>query len=329
MGVFSGDGGRYVGDKVGKVPNNIDRERQFIVRLTETASCGLTVACSTQVERINPELGDVSDWEIPWEDLQIGERIGIGSYGEVYHADWNGTEVAVKKFMDQDISGDALAQFRSEAEIMLRLRHPNVVLFMGAVTHPPNLSILTEYLPRGSLYKLLHRPNNQLDEKRRVRMALDVAKGMNYLHTSHPTIVHRDLKTPNLLVDKNWVVKVCDFGLSRMQHHTFLSSKSIAGTPEWMAPEVLRNEPSNEKSDVYSFGVILWELATLRVPWTGMNSMQVVGAVGFQNRHLEITEEINPTAAQIIMDCWHPDPQSRPSFGQLISRLRCLQGLQI
>lgn len=294
---------------------------------------GLTVACSTQVERINPELGDVSDWEIPWEDLQIGERIGIGSYGEVYHADWNGTEVAVKKFMDQDISGDALAQFRSEAEIMLRLRHPNVVLFMGAVTHPPNLSILTEYLPRGSLYKLLHRPNNQLDEKRRVRMALDVAKGMNYLHTSHPTIVHRDLKTPNLLVDKNWVVKlylqVCDFGLSRMQHHTFLSSKSIAGTPEWMAPEVLRNEPSNEKSDVYSFGVILWELATLRVPWTGMNSMQVVGAVGFQNRHLEISEEINPTAAQIIMDCWHPDPQSRPSFGQLISRLRCLQGLQI
>lgn len=76
--VFSGDGGQYVGDKVGKVLNNIDRERQFIVRLTETASCGLTVACSTQVERINPELGDVSDWEIPWEDLQIGERIGIG-----------------------------------------------------------------------------------------------------------------------------------------------------------------------------------------------------------------------------------------------------------
>ncbi|CAL5431860.1 unnamed protein product [Camellia sinensis] len=304
-------------DDVGVVP----------VRLTETNS-GLPVACSALNERINPALGNVSDWEIPWEGLQIGERIGIGSYGEVYRAEWNGTEVAVKKFMDQDISGDALAQFKYEVEIMLRLRHPNVVLFMAAVTHPPNLSILTEYLPRGSLYKLLHRSNNQLDEKKRMRMAVDVAKGMNYLHTSHPTIVHRDLKTPNLLVDKNWLVKVCDFGLSRVKHHTFLSSNSTAGTPEWMAPEVLRNEPSNEKSDVYSFGVILWELATLQVPWTGMNSMQVVGAVGFQGRHLDITEEIDPTAAQIIIDCWHPNPQLRPSFGQLITRLRCLPCLR-
>uniref|UniRef100_A0A453NSF0 Protein kinase domain-containing protein n=1 Tax=Aegilops tauschii subsp. strangulata TaxID=200361 RepID=A0A453NSF0_AEGTS len=90
---------------------------------------------------------------------------------------------------------------------MSRLRHPNVVLFLGYVTQPPNLSILTEYLPRGSLYRLLHRPNSKVDETRRLKMAFDVAKGMNYLHTSHPTIVHRDLKSPNLLVDKNWVVK--------------------------------------------------------------------------------------------------------------------------
>jgi sterile alpha motif and leucine zipper-containing kinase AZK len=216
-----------------------------------------------------------------------------------------------------------------KVEIMLRLRHPNVVLFMGAVTRPPHLSILTEYLPRGSLFKLLHRPNIQLNEKRRLKMALDVAKGMNYLHTSNPMIVHRDLKTPNLLVDKNWVVKVCDFGMSRMKHHTFLSSKSTAGTPEWMAPEVLRSEPSDEKSDVYSFGVILWELATLRVPWNQMNSMQVVGAVGFQHRHLDIPEDMDPVVARIITDCWNPEQQLRPSFGQIISRLRRLQRLTV
>ncbi|KAL9168046.1 hypothetical protein ABFS82_05G135800 [Erythranthe guttata] len=275
----------------------------------------------------NPVLNGVA--EILWEDLQIGERIGIGSYGEVYRAEWNGTEVAVKKFMKQDISDNALAQFKCEVEIMLRLRHPNVVLFMGAVTCPPNMSILTEFLPRGSLYKLLHRPNIQLDEKLRIKMALDVAKGMNYLHSSHPIIVHRDLKTLNLLVDKNWVVKVCDFGMSRLQHHTFLSSKSAAGTAEWMAPEVLRSEPSNEKSDVYSFGVILWELATLQVPWTEMNSMQVVGAVGFQNRRLEIPPIVDPLVSNLISDCWNTDPQARPSFAQIITRLKCLHCLTV
>lgn len=273
------------------------------------------------------QMFDVGDCEIPWEDLVLGERIGLGSYGEVYHADWNGTEVAVKKFLDQDFSGAALDEFRREVRIMRRLRHPNVVLFMGAVTRPPNLSIITEFLPRGSLYRIIHRPHCQIDEKRRIKMALDVAKGMNCLHTSIPTIVHRDLKSPNLLVDKNWNVKVGDFGLSRLKHNTFLSSKSTAGTPEWMAPEVLRNELSNEKCDVYSFGVILWELATLRLPWSDMNPMQVVGAVGFQGRRLEIPKEVDPLVARIIWECWQTDPNLRPSFAQLTVALRPLQRL--
>uniref|UniRef100_A0A0D6QVQ8 non-specific serine/threonine protein kinase n=1 Tax=Araucaria cunninghamii TaxID=56994 RepID=A0A0D6QVQ8_ARACU len=270
-------------------------------------------------------LDDVAEWEIPWEDITLGERIGLGSYGEVYKGDWHGTEVAVKKFLDQDISGDALEEFRSEVRIMRRLRHPNVVLFMGAVTRAPNLSIVTEFLPRGSLYRLIHRPNNQLDERKRLRMALDVAKGMNYLHSSTPVIVHRDLKSPNLLVDKNWVVKVCDFGLSRMKHNTFLSSRSTAGTAEWMAPEVLRNEPSNEKCDVYSFGVILWELSTLQQPWGGMNPMQVVGAVGFQHRRLDIPNDMDPMIADIIRRCWHNDPKLRPSFAEIMTALKSLQ----
>ncbi|XVF48661.1 hypothetical protein PTKIN_Ptkin03bG0207900 [Pterospermum kingtungense] len=299
-----------------------DLSKESALELTETTDSDLHLASNGHTEEIYPMPREVSEWEIPWEDLQVGERIGIGSYGEVYRAEWNGTEVAVKKFLDQDFSGAALVQFKCEVEIMLRLRHPNVVLFMGAVTRPPHFSILTEFLPRGSLYKILHRSTIQLDEKRRLRMAFDVAKGMNYLHTSHPTIVHRDLKTPNLLVDKNWVVKVCDFGVSRMKHHTFLSSKSTAGTPEWMAPEVLRNEPANEKCDVYSFGVILWELLTLTVPWKELNPMQVVGAVGFQNRRLDIPEDVDPTIAQIIRDCWEKEPHLRPSFAQLMSRLR-------
>ncbi|RDX88330.1 putative serine/threonine-protein kinase SIS8, partial [Mucuna pruriens] len=270
-------------------------------------------------------LDDVAEYDIPWEEITMGERIGLGSYGEVYRGEWHGTEVAVKKFLQQDISGELLEEFKSEIQIMKRLRHPNVVLFMGAVTRPPSLSIVTEFLPRGSLYRLIHRPNNQLDERRRLRMALDAARGMNYLHNCTPVIVHRDLKSPNLLVDKNWVVKVCDFGLSRMKHSTFLSSRSTAGTAEWMAPEVLRNELSDEKCDVYSYGVILWELSTLQQPWGGMNPMQVVGAVGFQHRRLDIPDDVDPAIANIIRQCWQTDPKLRPTFAEIMAALKPLQ----
>ncbi|KAG6675836.1 hypothetical protein I3842_15G124600 [Carya illinoinensis] len=270
-------------------------------------------------------LDEVAECEISWEEITLGERIGLGSYGEVYRGDWHRTEVAVKRFLDQDIYGQALEEFKSEVLLMKRLRHPNVVLFMGAVTRPPNLSIVTEFLPRGSLYRLIHRPNNQLDERRRLRMALDTARGMNYLHNCSPVIVHRDLKSPNLLVDKNWVVKVCDFGLSRMKNSTYLSSRSTAGTAEWMAPEVLRNEPANEKCDVYSFGVILWELSTLQQPWGGMNPMQVVGAVGFQHRRLDIPNDMDPTIADIIQKCWQTDPKLRPTFAEIMAALKPLQ----
>ncbi|XP_011625984.1 serine/threonine-protein kinase CTR1 isoform X2 [Amborella trichopoda] len=177
----------------------------------------------------------VDELDIPWSDLLLKERIGAGSFGTVHRADWHGSDVAVKILMEQDFQEERLKEFLREVAIMKRLRHPNIVLFMGAVTRPPNLSIVTEYLSRGSLYRLLRKPaaRELLDDRRRLRMALDVAKGMNYLHRHNPPIVHRDLKSPNLLVDKTWTVKVCDFGLSRLKANTFLSSKSLAGTPSY------------------------------------------------------------------------------------------------
>ncbi|KAF3795404.1 Serine/threonine-protein kinase [Nymphaea thermarum] len=249
---------------------------------------------------------DIEDLDIPWTDLVLKEKIGAGSFGTVHRADWHGSDVAVKILMEQDFHEERFKEFLSEVVIMKRLRHPNIVLFMGAVTQPPNLSIVTEFLSRGSLYKLIHRPGarESLDDRRRLNMAFDVAKGMNYLHRRNPPIVHRDLKSPNLLVDKKWTVKVCDFGLSRLKANTFLSSKSTAGTPEWMAPEVLRDEPSNEKCDVYSFGVILWELVTMQQPWSSLNPAQVVAAVGFQNRRLQIPSYVNPKVASIIESCF-------------------------
>ncbi|KAL3326688.1 hypothetical protein AABB24_037398 [Solanum stoloniferum] len=269
---------------------------------------------------------DVEDLVIPWNDLVLKERIGAGSFGTVHRADWNGSDVAVKILMEQDFHAEQYKEFLQEVAIMKRLRHPNIVLFMGAVTEPPNLSIVTEYLSRGSLYRLLHKPGARevLDERRRLCMAYDVAKGMNYLHKRKPPVVHRDLKSPNLLVDKKYTVKVCDFGLSRLKANTFLSSKSAAGTPEWMAPEVLRDEPSNEKSDIYSFGVILWELATLQQPWSNLNPPQVVAAVGFKGMRLEIPRDLNHPVTTIIEACWVNEPWKRPSFSTIMDMLRPL-----
>ncbi|KAB1225326.1 Serine/threonine-protein kinase CTR1 [Morella rubra] len=211
--------------------------------------------------------------EIPWSELVLKEQIGTGSFGTVYRANWRSSDVAVKILMVQDFHPERFKEFLTEVAILKRFRHPNIVLFMGAVTRPPNFSIVTEYLSRGNLYKLLQMPAAGviLNERHRLNMALDV---------------------------------VCDFGLSRLKENTYLSSKTAAGTPAWMAPEVLRNEPSDEKSDVYSFAVILWELMTLQQPWRNLTSTQVVGAVGFNNERLEIPNTVNREVAALIEACW-------------------------
>lgn len=267
-----------------------------------------------------------NDLDIRWDDLVLKEKIGSGSFGIVHLAEWRGSDVAVKILMEQDFHTERFEEFRREVSIMERLRHPNIVLFMGAVTQPPNLSIVTEYLSRGSLYKLLrmHDAGVILDDWQRLNMAYDVAKGMNYLHQLKPPIVHRDLKSPNLLVDSKYTVKICDFGLSRSKANTFLSSKTAAGTPEWMAPEILRDEPSNEKSDVYSFGVILWELVTLQPPWRNLDPRQVVEAVAFKGKRLEIPSNVNPQVAALIEACWANEPRKRPSFASIMDYLQQL-----
>lgn len=244
-----------------------------------------------------------------------------GSYAVVYRGIWNGSDVAVKVYFAGEYKESTLLDYKKEIDIMRKLRHPNVLLFMGAVYSQERLAIVTEFLPRGSLFKALHKNNQALDVKRRMRMALDVARGMNYLHHRNPPIVHRDLKSSNLLVDRNWNVKVGDFGLSRWKNGTFLTTKSGRGTPQWMAPEVLRNEPSNEKSDVFSFGVILWELMTVSIPWNNLNSLQVVGVVGFMDRRLELPEGLDPQIESIISDCWQSNPENRPSFEDIINRM--------
>uniref|UniRef100_A0A0D9V418 Protein kinase domain-containing protein n=1 Tax=Leersia perrieri TaxID=77586 RepID=A0A0D9V418_9ORYZ len=140
-----------------------------------------------------------------------------------------------------------------------------------------------------------------------------LSKGLMCIHRMK--IVHRDLKSANCLVNKHWTVKICDFGLSRVMTDSPMTDNSSAGTPEWMAPELIRNEPFTEKCDIFSLGVIMWELCTLSRPWDGISP--VVYTVANEGSRLEIPEG---PLGKLIADCW-ADPQDRPSCQEILTRL--------
>ncbi|XP_057953377.1 probable serine/threonine-protein kinase SIS8 isoform X1 [Malania oleifera] len=257
------------------------------------------------------------EWNIDFSELTVGTRVGIGFFGEVFRGIWNGTDVAIKVFLEQDLTAENMEDFCNEISILSRLRHPNVILFLGACTKPPRLSMVTEYMELGSLYNLIHLSGQKkkLSWRRRLKMLRDICRGLMCIHRMK--IVHRDLKTANCLVNKHSTVKICDFGLSRVMTDAPLRDSSSAGTPEWMAPELIRNEPFSEKCDIFSLGVIMWELCTLNRPWEGVPQERVVYAVAHEGSRLDIPEG---PLGRLIADCW-AEPQERPSCEEILSRL--------
>ena len=275
-------------------------------------------------------------WQISESELQLFEVIGVGGFGTVHRALWRGAEVAVKRsLLQRGLSTAQEHEFFAECDLMANLRHPCVLQFLAAVIDPPNLLLVVELMPRGSLFDILHSHNHQsaarrprLPWRRRLSMMQDAARGMAYLHACRPPIIHRDLKSMNCLVNENWRVKVSDFGLSRVKHNTFLTSRMNGGTPEWTAPEVIRNERHDEKCDVYSFGVVAWEMITRRIPFQGMKPVQVLAAVGFKGARLGIPAV--PSGAQyddkrafveLIRVCLQEQPDRRPSMAAVYTEL--------
>ncbi|XP_068304052.1 probable serine/threonine-protein kinase SIS8 isoform X3 [Pyrus communis] len=265
----------------------------------------------------NKPLLPYQEWNIDYSELTVGTRVGIGFFGEVFRGVWNGTDVAIKVFLEQDLTAENMEDFCNEISILSRLRHPNVILFLGACTKPPRLSMVTEYMEMGSLYYLIHLSGQKkkLSWRKRLRMLRDICRGLMCMHRMK--IVHRDLKSANCLVNKHWTVKLCDFGLSRIMSETNMKDSSSAGTPEWMAPELIRNEPFTEKCDIFSLGVLMWELCTLNRPWEGVPPERVVYAVANEGSRLEIPDG---PLGRLISDCW-TEPQDRPSCEDILSRL--------
>jgi len=209
--------------------------------------------------------------------------------------------------------------------LMSQINHPNIVLYMGACTIPGSLKIVTEMM-ESNLSTLLHDKDIKLPLLQKIKMARDCALGMSWLHGSNNPIIHHDLKPSNCLIDKDYRIKISDFGLSIIKiKGSFVYSEFPKGTAVYMAPEVYRGEEYDEKCDVYSFGIILWEIYTREEPYQdSRQSLSVEAfcdAVSNECLRPEIPEECPVNIKTLILDCWESDPDARPSFTYIVERL--------
>lgn len=295
---------------------------------------------------------------IRFEELQLEEVIGGGGFGQVWRAMWRSTPVAVKVLTGSaqriNVSKAILEEFAAEINMLKGMRHPNICLYMGACLDPPNRAIVTELAANGSLWDALRLPLQApfvaSDGSTRVawplqlyldhttpkfpckgtwpwvlvkRVASGAARGMTYLHSGTPPVLHRDLKSANLLLDESYTAKVCDFGLSRLKAQE-RSMTGNCGTVQWMAPEILASQPYAEPADVYSFGIILWELLTGECPFEGMTAIQCALAVLNRDQRPPIPVWCPPPLSSLICSCIKRDPNQRPTFAQVCLALEAL-----
>ncbi|CAI9111059.1 OLC1v1011194C3 [Oldenlandia corymbosa var. corymbosa] len=241
------------------------------------------------------------DWEIDPAKLIIKSVIARGTFGTVHRGIYDGLDVAVK-LLDWGEEGQRseaeIASLRSaftqEVSVWHKLDHPNVTKFIGATMGTSELNIQTdnghigmprnmccvvvEYLPGGTLKSyLIKNRRRKLAFKVVIQLALDLARGLNYLHTKK--IVHRDVKTENMLLDKTRTVKIADFGVARVEASNPNDMTGETGTLGYMAPEVLNGNPYNRKCDVYSFGICLWEIYCCDMPYPDLSFSEVTSAV--------------------------------------------------
>uniref|UniRef100_A0A8C2BJ54 Mitogen-activated protein kinase kinase kinase n=1 Tax=Cyprinus carpio TaxID=7962 RepID=A0A8C2BJ54_CYPCA len=247
-------------------------------------------------------------WEVPFEEISELQWLGSGAQGAVFLGKFRSEEVAIKKVREQK---------ETDIKHLRKLKHPNIISFKGVCTQAPCYCIIMEYCAQGQLYEVL-RAGRKITPRLLVDWASGIASGMNYLHIHK--IIHRDLKSPNVLVTQNDNMKISDFGTSKE-----LSDKSMkmsfAGTVAWMAPEVIRNEPVSEKVDIWSFGVVLWELLTGEIPYKDVDSSAIIWGVGSNSLHLPVPSTC-PDGFKILMkQTWQGKPRNRPSFRQILLHL--------
>lgn len=270
-------------------------------------------------QTIQKSLSSFGNYDIDYEDLILERKIGSGGFAEVYlgYLKEDKKAVAVKKLHQQQFDAQMLESFKSEVATLARLEHFAILPFVGACTKSP-YCIVTEFMSGGSLFSRLHTKEEEekLSPTQLTIIALGISYGMNYLHEQN--MLHRDLKSLNILLDGDAKPKISDFGMAITQSGGNMVDNGI-GTPQWMAPEVLTHQRCDEKSDVYSFGIILWEMLTKEIPYKGYRDIHVTLSVINQNNRPKIPPNCQQSLANLIRMCWSSDPDRRPSFSTIVN----------
>ncbi|KAL3643565.1 hypothetical protein CASFOL_014380 [Castilleja foliolosa] len=275
---------------------------------------------------------EVPEYEIDPRELDFTNSIEI-TKGTYRIASWGGTQVAVKIFWEGTAEEHKVRAFRDELSLLQKIRHPNVVQFLGAVTQSSPMMIVTEYLPKGDLHEYLKR-KGALKPAKALRFAMAIARGMNYLHEHKPeSIIHRDLEPSNILRDDSGHLKVADFGVSKLlivanansvkEDRPIISQDTAC---RYVAPEVFRNEEYDTKADVFSFALILQELIEGRPPFPTKLDHEVPKSYVAKERppFRAPTKYYAHGLRDLIERCWSENPSHRPTFQQIIPRLEAV-----
>ncbi|PIN19326.1 Tyrosine kinase [Handroanthus impetiginosus] len=269
----------------------------------------------TSVETADEHMVDLSK-------LKIGLRFAHGAHSQLYLGSYMEEPVALKiiRVPDDDENGALGArlekQFTREVTLLSRLHHQNVIKFVAAFQQPSVFCIITEYLPEGSLRAYLHKlENKSLPLQKLISMALDIARGMEYIHSRR--VIHRDLKPENILITNDFHLKVADFGIACEEAHCDLLADD-PGTYRWMAPEMIKRKHYGCKVDVYGFGLILWEFVAGTIPYEDMTPIQAAFAVVNKNLRPSVPEDCPPVMKALIEQCWSLQPDKRPEFWQIV-----------
>lgn len=253
-----------------------------------------------------------------WGDIRFIRNLGTGAFGDVLLAEWNGVEVAVKKF--KNASRETVQEFRHEALMMAKVsHHPNVVRFIGASFHEGSIAMVLGLCAGGTLLSALEQ--KRIDAENKARIVFEVAGALAFIHAMG--IVHRDIASRNILLDGNMNARVADLGLSRVMdaHRDEQQTASYVGPVRWMAPECISERKYSTASDSYSFGVLLCEIwSDGEVPFKQYSSVaDVAVAVVRSDARPAIPPSCPVEHRALITRLFEKDPRARPTMKEVHS----------